>query len=188
METGPEGQRGGPAPPPPLVPPGPDRFRRPYWHIRAAGAPARGPALAAGGGGARTHARMRRRGRRIGPVRGKAGAPAAAPEEEGCLGLGCRLLSSPLLPRQAPIGSARPYWPHPEQQEPQPRGPRCGGRRRERTHARMRRRGRRIGPVRGKAGRSCSGSRGGRRSGDWAAACCRLRCCRRAEKDTETVE
>ncbi|XP_032318251.1 translation initiation factor IF-2-like [Camelus ferus] len=50
-----------------------------------------------------------------------------------------------------------------------------------RTHARMRRRGRRIGPVRGKAGRSCSGSRGGRRSGDWAAACCRLRCCRRAD-------
>ncbi|KAB1261994.1 hypothetical protein Cadr_000021627 [Camelus dromedarius] len=30
--------------------------------------------------------------------------------------------------------------------------------------------------------RPSAGSRGGRRSGDWAAACCRLRCCRRAGK------
>ncbi|KAB1271252.1 hypothetical protein Cadr_000008761, partial [Camelus dromedarius] len=51
-----------------------------------------------------------------------------------------------------------------------------------RTHARMSQLGRRNCPERGEAGRSCSGSRGRRRSGDWAAACCRLHCCRRAGK------
>nr|XP_031529361.1 uncharacterized protein LOC107032852 isoform X2 [Vicugna pacos]XP_031529362.1 uncharacterized protein LOC107032852 isoform X2 [Vicugna pacos]XP_031529363.1 uncharacterized protein LOC107032852 isoform X2 [Vicugna pacos]XP_031529364.1 uncharacterized protein LOC107032852 isoform X2 [Vicugna pacos] len=45
-----------------------------------------------------------------------------------------------------------------------------------RTHARMRLRRRRNCPELGEAGRSCSGSRGRRQSGDWAAACSHLRC------------
>ncbi|XP_072800846.1 uncharacterized protein [Vicugna pacos] len=44
----------------------------------------------------------------------------------------------------------------------------------------MRLRGRLNCPELGEAGRSCSGSRGTRRSGDWAAACRRLLCGRRA--------
>nr|XP_031291387.1 uncharacterized protein LOC116147823 [Camelus dromedarius] len=44
----------------------------------------------------------------------------------------------------------------------------------------MSRSGRRIAPLRVKAGRSCSGSRGRRRSGDWAAAYVRFVCHRRA--------
>ncbi|XP_074205095.1 uncharacterized protein LOC141574261 [Camelus bactrianus] len=161
---------------------GPDRFRSaPLATSRAAGASARGSALAAGEGGARTHA--------------WANAPARTPElpgawEAGCscsgsLGrrrsgdwaaagrrLRCRRRAGPDRFRSSLLATSRAAGAP-------ARGPALaaggGG---ARTHARMRRRGRRIGPVRGKAGRSCSGSRGGRRSGDWAAACCRLRCCR----------
>nr|XP_045372219.1 translation initiation factor IF-2-like isoform X1 [Camelus bactrianus]XP_045372220.1 translation initiation factor IF-2-like isoform X2 [Camelus bactrianus] len=77
-----------------------------------------------------THARKRMRGCACADARTarslrKLGISAAAPEEEGGLGTGLPLaVTSAAAAGQAPIGSARPYSPHPEQQEPQPAGPR----------------------------------------------------------------
>ncbi|XP_074205097.1 uncharacterized protein LOC141574267 [Camelus bactrianus] len=163
---------------------GPDRFRSaPLATSRAAGAPARGSALAAGEGGARTHA--------------WANAPARTPElpgawEAGCscsgsLGrrrsgdwaaagrrLRCRRRAGPDRFRSSLLATSRAAGAPARGSALPARGGEA------RTHARSRRRRCRICLERGEAGRSCSGSRGRRRSGDWAAACCRLHCCRRA--------
>ncbi|XP_072800844.1 uncharacterized protein [Vicugna pacos] len=156
--------------PSPLGPPGPDQFHSdPLATFPAAGPPAPGSALLAGGGGARTHAQMRLHRRRNCPEPGEVGRSCSGSRgrrRSGHWAVACRRL---LCGRRAgPIGSARPHSPHHGQQEPQPLGPR--------THARMRLRRRRNCPELGEAGRSCSGSRGRRQSGDWAAACSHLRC------------
>ncbi|XP_074204033.1 uncharacterized protein LOC141574140 [Camelus bactrianus] len=179
METRPKGQRGVPSPPqrparrssvrPRLARQAPFGSARPHSpHPEQQEPQPEGPRLRREEGHART------RGCPVvdaGSPRcvGKLGAPAAAPEEEGVLGTGLPLMFAfSANAGQAPIGSARPHSPHPEQQEPQPEGPRF----RPEEERRARTRGS-AGADAGSAWslgklRSCSGSRGRRRSGDWA--------------------